>query len=230
MGFDGQFIIIGHRGAAGIAPENTLAGFRRAAALRMDAVELDVHLVEGELVVIHDDAVDRTTNGRGKLEDFTLADLRRLDAGDGERIPLLREVLEALPAHVGVNVELKGQGTGAALAQGLPAQRDVLASSFDFGELSTLRARHPQVRCAPLFRRRHPDMLNVAQALNAWSINIADAIADALVENIRAAGFGVLVFTVNDVARAERLAALGARGVFTDRPDLLCGFAPRRGG
>ena len=227
MGFDGQFLIVGHRGAAGLAPENTLASFRRAAALGVDAVELDVHLVEGELVVIHDDAVDRTTNGRGKLADFTLADLRQLDVG-GERIPLLQEVLEALPAEVGVNVELKGKGTGAALGRRFPAKRDILTSSFDLNELAAFRAEQPDARCAPLFHRRQADMLDVAQAVDAWSIHIADRVADdAVVENIRAAGFRVLAYTVNDPARAERLAALGARGIFTDRPDILCRAAGR---
>ena len=222
MGFDRSFMVIGHRGAAGLAPENTLASFRRAAALGVDAVELDVHLVEGELVVIHDDAVDRTTDGSGRVADYGLDALRRLDAGGGERIPLLDEALEALPPAVGANIELKGKGTGAALAHRFPAARDLLVSSFDLTELAVVRKRRPEARCAPLFHRRRNDMIDAAQALDAWSMNVSDRLANQqLVGAARAAGLAVLVYTVNDVARARTLAALGARGVFTDRPDRV---------
>ena len=99
-------IIIGHRGASGNFPENTLAAFRHAAALGCPWVELDVHLLEGELVVIHDEQLDRTTNGRGHLEAAGLAAVRALDAGNGEQVPLLSEVLTALNGQVAINVEL----------------------------------------------------------------------------------------------------------------------------
>lgn len=114
MSFSDRVLIIGHRGAAGLSPENTLPSFRRAWALGVNAVELDVHLVEDELVVIHDDTLERTTNGQGPVAGRSLAALRGLDAGGGWPIPLLREVVAALPAGAGLNVELKGTGTAAA--------------------------------------------------------------------------------------------------------------------
>ena len=223
MGFGGDFLVFGHRGAAGLAPENTLCGFQRAAGLGVDAVELDVHVVERRLVVIHDDTVDRTTDGRGAVARHTLAALRGLDAGDGERIPLLEEVLACLPAAVGVNIELKGQGTGATLAAALvEAGRDVLVSSFNLAELADFQRRRPEVRCAPLFNRRRATMLEVAQTLCAWSINVADRLVDAaFVGKARGAGLRTLVYTVNDLARARELAAWGAKGVFTDFPDRV---------
>lgn len=113
MGFRAARLIIGHRGAAGLAPENTLAGFARAAALGVHGVELDVHCVHGHLLVIHDDRLDRTTSGRGELATLDIGELRALDAGNGQPIPCLREVFESLPAEVGINVELKGPDTGA---------------------------------------------------------------------------------------------------------------------
>ena len=223
MGFGGNFLIFGHRGAAGLAPENTLASFRRAVALGVDAVEFDVHCVQGRLVVIHDDAVDRTTNGRGKVAGHTLATLRRLDAGGGERIPFLEEVLACLPPQTGVNIELKGRGSGAALAACWPGgERDVLVSSFDLAELADFRRRCRQALCAPLFHRRRDDMLAVAQGLNAWSINVADRLADrGLVRAALGAGLHTLIYTVNDLGRARQLAAWGVKGVFTDHPNRV---------
>ena len=223
MGFDAEFLVIGHRGAAGLAPENTLASFRRAVELGVDAVELDVHVVEGELVVIHDDSVDRTTDGTGPLKDYRLGPLRELDAGDGERIPLLEEVFEAVPGSVGINVELKGPGSGPVLADRLRDDgRAVLVSSFDRQELREFHTRRPEVPCAPLHHRLRPGMAAEARNLDAWSINVAEGLVDrTLVERLGAEGFPVLAYTVNDPARATHLAELGAGGVFTDFPDRI---------
>ena len=224
MGFGGEFLVIGHRGAAGLAPENTLAGFARAVELGVDAVELDVHVVESRLVVIHDDTVDRTTDGRGALADHGLAGLRGLDAGGGERIPLLEEVWPVLPATVGVNVELKGKGTGEVLPDALPDDgREILASSFDLGELVAFHARRPDVPCAPLYHRlTGSSMVADAGALDASSVNVAEGLIDRrLVERLGGAGFRVLAYTVNDPARAAALRDLGVAGVFTDYPDRI---------
>lgn len=223
MGFGGEFLVIGHRGAAGLAPENTLAAFARAVELGVDAVELDVHVVESRLVVIHDDTVDRTTDGRGALADHGLAGLRRLDAGGGERIPLLEEVWAMLPAAVGVNVELKGKGTGEVLPDALPDDgREILVSSFDLGELAAFHALRPDVPCAPLYHRRTGTMVADGRALGAWSVNVAEGLIDRrLVERLGGAGFRVLAYTVNDPARAAMLRDLGVAGVFTDYPDRV---------
>jgi len=99
-------IIIGHRGASGHQPENTLAAFRAAEAMGCAWVELDVHLLEGTLLVIHDDQVDRTTSGSGTLSELGLKAVRELDAGRGERVPTLNEVLAELGGRVSVNIEL----------------------------------------------------------------------------------------------------------------------------
>ncbi len=224
MGFGGEFLVIGHRGAAGLAPENTLAAFARAVELGVDAVELDVHVVESRLVVIHDDDVDRTTDGRGALADHGLAGLRGLDAGGGERIPLLEEVWAMLPATVGVNVELKGKGTGEILPDALPDDgREILVSSFDLGELAAFHARRPDVPCAPLYHRgTGSSMAADARALGAWSVNVAEGLIDRrLVERLGGAGFRVLAYTVNDAARAAVLREVGVAGVFTDYPDRI---------
>ena len=215
--------IVGHRGAAGLEPENTLAGFARAVALAVDAVELDVQVVEGELVVIHDDTVDRTTNGTGAVAERKLTELRRFDAGNGQAIPLLTEVLAAMPVDVGINVELKGADTALPTAECLGNEtRPLLVSSFDHAELRRFHATCPQVPCAPLFGRWR-DPFATAEELDATCINIADRIATPdRVATIRERGFGCLVYTVNDPERARTLRSFGASGVFTDFPDRVC--------
>ena len=140
-----QFLLIGHRGASGLAPENTLASFAKAVALGADGVELDVRLADGEIVVIHDERVDRTTNGSGQVSEMSFAALRGLNAGDGEQIPTLAEVLAALPRDVAINVELKGAGTAEPVAAMLAdQQRPLLVSSFDHGALAQFHAALPK--------------------------------------------------------------------------------------
>ena len=215
--------IVGHRGAAGLEPENTLASFSRAVALAVDAVELDVQVVEGELVVIHDDTVDRTTNGTGAVADLPLGQLRELDAGNGQAIPLLTEVLAAVPPDVGINVELKGADTALPTAECLRGEtRPLLVSSFDHAELNRFHAACRHIPCAPLFGRWRR-VLPTAEELDATCINIADRIATPdHITTIREHGFACLVYTVNDPERARTLRSLGASGVFTDFPNRVC--------
>lgn len=216
--------VIGHRGAAGLAPENTLASFSQAVRLGVDAVELDVHRsADGHLVVMHDERVDRTTNGKGEVGATTLAALRRLDAGGGERIPTLDEVLEAVPTRIAVNIELKGSGTAAPVARAVAGcTRPLLVSAFDHAELARFHSLCPAIPCAPLLAKWRYGVLDTARTLDAWSVNLADRIADtATVNAIRESGCLCLVYTVNDAQRAAALRAMGVAGVFSDLPDRL---------
>ena len=220
-------LIIGHRGAAGLAPENTLSSFAAAYAAGVGAVELDLYLVEGELIVFHDDRLERCTNGKGKVQQQSLDYLRSLDAGDQQQIPLLSEVLAELPAGVGINLELKGRGTGVAVAGLLDQQPklDVLVSSFRHRELDDLRGLHAQVRLAPLFHRWPPAPWKAAKRLGAWSVNLASHITtEKRVAKIHQAGYRCCVYTVNDPKRAAELLGFGVDGIFTDRPDLMRGL------
>ena len=222
MGFHTEFLIIGHRGAAGLAPENTMKAFRAAFSCGVDAVELDVHAVDSRLAVIHDPTVDRTTDGRGRVSDYSVADLRNLDAGDGEAVPLLEEVLQALPAEVGINIELKGPGT-APLVAALPLDgANTLVSSRDLGRLRAFRRAVPDAMCAPVFRMPYQDMVGAARAVDAWSVNIRNDIATPRrIGRLIDAGYRVLVFTVNDRERARELRQQGVSGVFSDFPDRV---------
>lgn len=237
MSFSDQVVIIGHRGAAGLCPENTLPSFRRAWGLGVSAVELDVHVVENELVVIHDETLERTTNGQGPVAKRPLASLRALDAGGGWPVPLLREVVAELPAAGGLNVELKGAGTAAPAAaylSGLTAV-DLLVSSFDHDELAQFHELAPDIAVAPLYDRWRDDVWETAAALGAGTVNLSRRVVTA--ERVNAAtrrGLQLLVYTVNDLQEAGRLIEMGVRGIFTDYPDrislaALAGRAPAAG-
>jgi len=224
MAFDGEFLIIGHRGAAGLEPENTLRSFARAIELGVDAIELDLYCVDGHLIVIHDDTLERTTNGRGKLSEISFDALRALDAGQGERIPTLREVFDLVDGRVAINVELKGRGTAEPLAELLAGRGpdDVLVSSFEHSELVRFHHIAAGVRTAPLFGRASTRLFDIARDLDAWSINLSTKLAAGeLPQRIAERGYRCLVYTVNDPATAKRLKAAGVDGIFTDFPDRM---------
>ncbi len=217
-------VIIGHRGAAGLLPENTLPGFARAVSLGVQAVELDIHVCEGELVVIHDETLERTTNGTGAVAKQRLAALRSLDAGASAQVPLLTEVLGALPADIGVNIELKGAGTAKPLAALLPSpgSREVLISSFDHSALEDFRALRDDYALAPLFGRWRRDAIHIAERFGSGFINLGVKAATAgRLQEIQGAELRALVYTVNDLPTARRLVGAGAWGVFTDYPDRV---------
>ena len=205
-----------------------MAAFRLAAELGVDAVELDVHRVQGRLVALHDETLDRTTSGSGALDGCGLAALRRLDAGEGQQVPLLEEVFRALPAQVGVNIELKGRNTAQlaaelALREQAMSGRQVLISSFHREELrqaATLCGK--DVHLAPLFARWPQDGWRFAAEVGAWSLNLSLPCAQrARLAEARRRGLRVLVYTVNGRADAQRLFRWGAAGVFTDYPNRL---------
>ncbi len=230
--FETPPVIIGHRGAAGLLPENTLPSFTRAVACGVQAVELDVHLSEGELVVIHDPTLERTTSGTGAVADTPLEVLRTLDAGQGAVIPTLVEVFDLLPESIGINIELKGVGTGPAVARwlGSPDRRDVLISSFDHDALRSFQALRTDYPVAPLFSRWRADAVKVALDFDGGFINLSRKLATTQrLEKICDAGLRALVYTVNDLAEAQDLINAGAWGLFTDFPDRISGstIAPR---
>lgn len=218
------FMIIGHRGAAGLEPENTLRSFARALDIGVDAIELDVYCIDDRLVVIHDDTLERTTNGLGNVMAASFDTLRKLDAGMGERIPTLDEVLALTAGRATVNIELKGKGTAAAVARCIAAHAnvDTLVSSFDHAELALFHAAEPSTPVAPLFHRASSRMFDIAEALKAWSINVSVKLATGdRLRSISENGYRSLVYTVNDPNVAKQLKADGATGIFTDFPDRM---------
>ncbi len=226
-----DFICIAHRGASGLFPENTLLAFRKALEMGACWLELDVQLsADGELVVIHDESLERTTNGHGLVAQQPLAVLRQLDAGQGEQVPLLAEVLDLARGRANVNIELKGIGTGEPVARMLQQRflsgqtkiKKILASSLNEKELRSLSALLPQLPLALVAERVDKQIWQSAEELGVWSLNLEKSCIDSqLVAKARAEKRKVLAYTVNDVQELKRLKGCGIAGVFTDFPDLL---------
>jgi glycerophosphoryl diester phosphodiesterase len=217
---------IAHRGASALAPENTLAAIARAIDLGARWVEVDVQACADGLVVIHDDTLERTTDGDGPVATQSVNALRALDAGRGERIPLPLEVLDLCRGRCAVNLELKGPNVAPRL---LPLLRDALAngwtadallcSSFDWPQLEALRAALPGLPLGVLCEQVDAVAVAMAQRLGARVIAGAlDHTDAAAVTAAHSAGCALWVFTVNDAADAARLAALGVDGIFSDHP------------
>jgi glycerophosphoryl diester phosphodiesterase len=228
----GEYMKIGHRGASGLSPENTLAAFNRAVELGVDMVELDVHMSsDGEVVVIHDKTVERTTDGTGSVADMKFNQLQKLDAGGGERIPSLDQVLLQIGDKCRVNVELKGAGTAAPVADILRrfvrrhgiAWENFVVSAFDHTLLAELKEIEPRIRRAPLFRKElSDDYIATAHRLGAWSVNLhRETVTGDIVERCHRAGLRVLVYTVNEPDEIVRLKEMGVDGIFCDYPDRL---------
>lgn len=220
------FLCIGHRGARGHEPENTLRSIRRALELGANAIEIDVWFVDGELVVFHDSTLDRTTDGRGQLTRKTFAHLRTLDAGRGERIPTLREVCETVARRALINVELKGPRTAAPVAALLHEMvvlhgwrySDFLVSSFSRREL--LAVPDPQIPIALLLARPSRLCWWNARRVRAVAVNPALRYASRrFIDEAHRRGLRVFVYTVNAPADIARLREWGADGVFTDFPE-----------
>lgn len=223
-------ICIAHRGASEHEPENTLRAFDAALALGVDAVELDVHLVDGHLVVIHDARVDRTTNGSGPLTDYTFDRLRKLDAGRGERIPTLQEVVDLVRGRARLIIELKGPGTlapVAALIQGLvragaAMYEQFLISSFDHRAIERALHLAPDLPRAPLIQGVPLGLAAFAEPLRPRSIHISQEFAPPeLVDDAHRRGYEVFVYTVNHRDEIDQLRARHVDGVFTNDPGLL---------
>ncbi len=220
-------LVIGHRGAMGHAPENTLQAIQIALDIGVDWIEIDVYAVENEMVVIHDDDVDRTTNGHGPVMEHSLADLRKLDAGNGQQIPLLSEVVNLIDAKAGLNIELKGPGTAAPVINYLNTQLpahwaadQILLSSFDHLELLSAKRLSPIYNRAPLFWTGEIDYDFVMRELEAVCINPSlHMVNQEIVDEAHSNGLAVLVYTVNEKADIERMRKMGVDGIFTNFPD-----------
>ena len=230
-------IAIGHRGAMGHEPENTIRSVRKALELGASWVEVDVYPVEGELVVIHDDRLERTTSGQGYVVEQSLGSLRSLDAGKGEKIPLLGEVFDAVERRAGVNVqfqcpaatELVAAFIADRVARGWAYDR-MLVSSFDHHQLKRIRELDGDVRIGALVTAVPLTLTAFAAELDAWSVNPDYRfLTEAFAADARQRGLKVFPFTVNHPDDIQRMAALGVDGVFTDYPERVGGGAGTKG-
>lgn len=229
--------VIAHRGASGHAPENTMTAFQRAVELGASFIETDLHVTrDGAFVAIHDDTVDRTTNGSGEVADYTLEELRRADAGMwfdrdflGERVPTLPEILEfAKQNDVIFYLELKYPavaGMDHALAAALTkakATARTMVISFDAATLAPLRRIDPAIMVGLLVEDENPNCIQQALDLGARQICPKSSLVNAkLIEQAHRADVQVVTWTVNSAEQMRSMIATGVDGIMTDFPDRL---------
>lgn len=231
--------IIGHRGAVGHAPENTVAGFRKAKELGCDWVEFDCMLTRDQVVILHhDDELDRTTNGTGLVSETNLAAIRRLDAGSWFSpefakvpIPTLDETVAALASlGLGGNVEIKPVKGYERITGRIVAERTAelwpgtlpppVMSSFSLDALEEAQKAAPQLDRAILWWEIPDDWQVHQDRLGASAVHVSiKKLTEARAAQFRESGIPFRVYTVNDPADADRLFSWGCEAIFTDHPD-----------
>lgn len=239
-----DFIIIAHRGASAYHPENTMAAFEAAAAMGADMVELDITLShDGVPVVIHDETLDRTTNGTGMVSDHSLNELKQLDAGTwfgekfaGERIPTLKEVLKFAQNHIALNIEIKPEAVHEYVQGGIEEkalklvkkygmEQHVLFSSFSYRAVENIKQLDVDIAAALLYEKKQSSSRQPVQL-------VADHQADAFncsrrqyskkwARELNRQGIPVFVYTVNKQRQMKKVIERGATGIFSDKPDVL---------
>jgi glycerophosphoryl diester phosphodiesterase len=227
-------VIMGHRGASAYEPENTLRSIRAALAMGAAAVEVDVQLTkDGELAVIHDDTVDRTTNGTGAVRDLTLAELQRLDAGKGEPIPSLAEVAAAVAGKAHLVVEVKHPEAAPALLRFFQS-RDIFDQahviSFWHPVLKALKEQEPRLATGVLMVGCPADPVVLARAALAEALVLHYAyVTQDLVTAARAGGLRVFIWNIDDVETLKPYLAMRLDGIGSNRPDVLVNYVKNLG-
>lgn len=224
-------LVIGHRGAMGHETENTLASIQKAMDLGVDMIEIDVFKIKsGEIVVFHDDTVDRLTNGPGNIEDYNIINLKKLIVDGGHKIPMLQDVLKLVDNKVALNIELKGAGTADKvnfimnyyIEKNNWSPANFLISSFNWDELREMRKYNPNVAIAIITEDNPLDAIPVAKELNAVAINPYFKKLDIEVANeIRDAGFKIYTWTVNEPQDIDAMKQIGVDGIITNFPERV---------
>lgn len=233
-----MFYKIGHRGAAGYAPENTLESFKKALTLNIDMIELDVHICKtGEVMVSHDNHTKKINNKKDFIKNKTYSELRKL------KIPRLESVLNLINQKVRVNIELKGKNTALPVAEIIKKYvnkkswkiNDFLISSFDKKELEKISIHLPKIKRAflisplrpysfwikrfPFIFKKH---LKFAKEINSFSINLHRKLVNKrIIEMAHKEDLKVFIYTVNKQKEIDHLKEIGVDGIFSDFPDRL---------
>jgi len=218
-------MVIGHRGASSEAPENTMKSFRRAWEIGCDMIELDVQETsDGHIVCIHDYDVSSTTSGGGMVAELSLKEIHSLDAGEGERVPLLTDVLDFAKANLGVDIELKTFDMESRILD-MVRERDmldkVMFSSFFHGTLQEIIRLESEAFTAVLLNRELENPVEYTLELDAKAINPEFKMIDAdFVDSAHKAALKVYPWTVNDEDLMKDLLKMNVDGIITDIPAL----------
>jgi len=218
-------LVVAHRGASGLAPENTMAAHRVAFRTGAHMIETDVQETEdGKLVCIHDFDVNRTTNGSGAIAELSYREIKELDAGDGEKIPSLEEVLDYTRGKLKLNIELKVTDIEKKVLDFVKERKmvpDVTISSFLHGTLIATRNLDAEVSTAVLITKLRDDMISYVNELEANALNPNHkTISPVLVNDAHSNNVRIFPWTVNDAYRMQALYSMGVDGIITDFPDV----------
>lgn len=226
-------IIIGHRGAAGYEPENTLRSFEKAIILGVDMIEIDVRRCKsGELVIMHDDSINRTTNGKGKISELDLDSLQKLDAGKGEHIPTLTETIQFINRRAKVDIEIKEDNIATDVAKIINSfisqgwqNSDFLVTSRITTEVQTFRKINPSITIGVIIHRADKIPTELAQSLKAEFIFLPEIRATKrTIHRLQSLGFKVSVYThvaLNYFLQLHSLKRNGIDAITSNKPDLI---------
>ena len=222
-----RLIFVGHRGTKAYEPENTLRSFRRAFELGANAVECDIRKTkDNQIVVIHDRTLRRTTNGRGWVHKKLLAQIRTLDAGQGEKVPTLEELVHSIDPRYKIFVEFKvkrGLEEGATKIFG--HRRNLIAISFYPKVLERIKTLSPQVKTGLLYKkkvRNTKNFLLLCKRLEVkWIFLKHNRVKPAFIIEAHKHGFKVLAWVINRTKKLQKFINMGLDGVASDKPDLF---------
>jgi glycerophosphoryl diester phosphodiesterase len=221
-------IIMGHRGAAALAPENTLLSIATAMEIGVDAAEIDVHLSkDNELVVIHDATVDRTTNGTGAVSRYTLEEIKRLDAGKGETIPTLQEVIDLIHDKVKLVIELKEAGTEEPVVELIKRNglwENVYVISFWHRLVRTVKEKEGRIKTGVLFVGCPVDACFAAQARADAFVMKYTFVDKKFVDMAHKEGLTVFIWNIDAPHLVKPYADMGVDGIGSNDPRVLIDF------
>lgn len=234
-----RMLCFAHRGASGYAPENTLRAVDLAIDLGTDWVTVDVHRVGDELVVVHSERLEDSTSGVGCLWEMPLTHIRLLDAGEGESMPTLRDVLTCAGGRVGVAIEIRNVGAAGLVAETIRefvfspercySYDHFLVTSFHHAELQAVRERDHHIAIAPLTASVPLSLAWCAEELDAQAIGVAKShVTSEIVRDAKRCGVNVYAFTVDQQEDLDRMAHLGVDGIMTRFPDRMIAWRSAR--
>lgn len=226
-----KILKIGHRGAKGYEPENTLMAFQKAIDLKIDGIELDVHLSsDGKIMVIHDETIDRTTNGKGSVNKLSFQEIKAFRIENQFEIPTLTEVFDLVNRNCLINVELKGNGTAIPVVKLIEQYvlgknwnyNDFIISSFDWNMLKEVHFLNPKISIGVLTEESLGQALAFAKKIKAFSIHPDyHLLSKENVALMQENGFEVFPWTVNTTSAIQKIKSFNVNGVISDFPDRI---------
>jgi len=222
---------IAHRGAKAYEPENTLQAFQKALDLHSDGIELDVHLsADGHIIVIHDETIDRTTNGKGLVNTFSLSKLKSFLIDEKYQIPTLNEVFDLVDKKCMINIELKGLGTAPKVVRIIEEYisekkwnyNNFIISSFEWNMLQETSSLNPNIPIGVLTEENVETALAFAESIKAKAINPDFQLLNKEnVQQIQEKGFLVFPWTVNSEVDIQKVKSYQVNGIISDNPDKI---------